>query len=192
MIETTGLADPGPIAQTFFLDPEIAADYRPDAILTLVDAKHAMGQLDTRGEARRQVGFADRLFISKADLVSDEAARGSVRPAAADEPPRRRRAWWPSATSRWRRCSTCGGFNLTPDLELEPPCIVRRRPRSRSRTPSASPSPRRRREELRLPLREAVPRGALRPVHERHRRAAMARHCCATRACSTWPARTAR
>jgi G3E family GTPase len=64
MIETTGLADPGPIAQTFFLDPEIARDYRPDAILTLVDAKHAMGQLDSRGEARRQVGFADRLFIS--------------------------------------------------------------------------------------------------------------------------------
>ena len=71
MIETTGLADPGPIAQTFFLDPVITACYRPDAVLTLVDAKHAMGQLDIRSEARRQVGFADRLFISKADLVGE-------------------------------------------------------------------------------------------------------------------------
>jgi G3E family GTPase len=72
MIETTGLADPGPIAQTFFLDPGISARYRPDAILTLVDAKHAMDQFDARGEARRQVGFADRLFISKTDLVDDD------------------------------------------------------------------------------------------------------------------------
>ena len=70
MIETTGLADPGPIAQTFFLEPAITADYRPDAILTVVDAKHAMEQLDTRQEARRQVGFADRLFVSKSDLAS--------------------------------------------------------------------------------------------------------------------------
>jgi G3E family GTPase len=70
MIETTGLADPGPVAQTFFLDDRIASRYRPDAILTMVDAKHAMDQLDARMEARRQVGFADRLFISKADLVT--------------------------------------------------------------------------------------------------------------------------
>jgi G3E family GTPase len=72
MIETTGLADPAPIAQTFFLDAEVAASYRPDAVLTLVDAKHAMNQLDTRSEARRQVGFADRLFITKTDLVSPD------------------------------------------------------------------------------------------------------------------------
>jgi G3E family GTPase len=70
MIETTGLADPGPVAQTFFLDIQIASRYRPDAILTMIDAKHAMDQLDARREARRQVGFADRLFISKADLVA--------------------------------------------------------------------------------------------------------------------------
>ncbi len=70
MIETTGLADPGPVAQTFFLDSQIASRYRPDAILTMVDAKYGMAQLDTRREARRQVGFADRIFISKADLVT--------------------------------------------------------------------------------------------------------------------------
>jgi G3E family GTPase len=73
VIETTGLADPGPVAQTFFMDDEIAESYLLDSILTLVDAKHGDQQLDDRQEARRQVGFADRIFISKADLVDDAA-----------------------------------------------------------------------------------------------------------------------
>jgi len=72
VIETTGLADPGPVAQTFFMDDEIAESYLLDSILTLVDAKHADQQLDDRQEARRQVGFADQIFISKTDLVSAE------------------------------------------------------------------------------------------------------------------------
>jgi G3E family GTPase len=72
VIETTGLADPGPVAQTFFMDDEIAETYLLDSILTLVDAKHAAQQLNDRQEARRQVGFADQIFISKADLVSPE------------------------------------------------------------------------------------------------------------------------
>ena len=71
VIETTGLADPGPVAQTFFMDDEIAESYLLDSILTLVDAKHAEGQLDTRQEARRQVGFADQIFLSKTDLVAE-------------------------------------------------------------------------------------------------------------------------
>lgn len=70
VIETTGVADPGPVAQTFFMDDEIAESYLLDSILTLVDAKHANQQLDDRQEARRQVGFADQIFISKTDLVS--------------------------------------------------------------------------------------------------------------------------
>ena len=74
VIETTGLADPGPVAQTFFMDDEIAETYLLDSILTLVDAKHAQKQLDDRQEARRQVGFADQIFISKTDLVSAEEA----------------------------------------------------------------------------------------------------------------------
>jgi len=73
VIETTGLADPGPVAQTFFMDDEIAESYLLDSILTLVDAKHGQAQLDDRQEARRQVGFADQIFISKADLVDDSA-----------------------------------------------------------------------------------------------------------------------
>ncbi|MEJ7686032.1 MAG: GTP-binding protein, partial [Variovorax sp.] len=58
------------VAQTFFMDDEIAESYLLDSILTLVDAKHAPQQLDDRQEARRQVGFADQIFISKSDLVA--------------------------------------------------------------------------------------------------------------------------
>ena len=72
IIETTGLADPGPVAQTFFMDDEIAESFLLDSIITLVDAKHAAQQLDDRLEAQRQVGFADQIFISKADLVSQD------------------------------------------------------------------------------------------------------------------------
>jgi G3E family GTPase len=70
VIETTGVADPGPVAQTFFMDDEVAESYLLDSILTLVDAKHANSQLNDRQEARRQVGFADQIFISKSELVS--------------------------------------------------------------------------------------------------------------------------
>jgi G3E family GTPase len=72
VIETTGIADPGPVAQTFFMDEEIAEQYLLDSILTLVDAKHAAQQLNDRQEARRQVGFADQIFISKTDLVAQD------------------------------------------------------------------------------------------------------------------------
>ena len=71
VIETTGLADPGPVAQTFFMDEEIAEQFLLDSILTLVDAKHADTQLNDRQEARRQIGFADQIFISKTDLVAE-------------------------------------------------------------------------------------------------------------------------
>ena len=70
VIETTGLADPGPVAQTFFMDDEVAESYLLDAVVTLVDAKHAAQQLNDRQEARRQVGFADQIFISKSELVA--------------------------------------------------------------------------------------------------------------------------
>jgi G3E family GTPase len=72
VIETTGMADPGPVAQTFFTDEEIGAYYLLDSILTLVDAKHAEKQLDEFHEAQEQVGFADRVLLSKTDLVTEE------------------------------------------------------------------------------------------------------------------------
>jgi G3E family GTPase len=72
VIETTGLANPGPVAQTFFMDDEVATHYLLDAIVTVVDARHAMQQLDEHEEAQRQVGFADKLLLSKTDLVAAE------------------------------------------------------------------------------------------------------------------------
>ena len=71
IIETTGMADPGPVAQTFFTDEDIGAYYLLDSILTVVDAKHASKQLDEFREAQEQVGFADRILLSKSDLVSE-------------------------------------------------------------------------------------------------------------------------
>ena len=75
IIETTGLADPAPVAQTFFIDEEIAAHYRLDAVITVIDALHGGAQLDAHHEAQEQVGFADRILLSKADLVGPEDER---------------------------------------------------------------------------------------------------------------------
>jgi len=80
IIETTGMADPGPVAQTFFMDEDIGNYYLLDSIVTLVDAKHADKQLDDFREAQEQVGFADRILLSKTDLVSaDESERLKAR-----------------------------------------------------------------------------------------------------------------
>ena len=70
IIETTGMADPGAVAQTFFMDEDIGSYYLLDSIVTLVDAKHAGKQLDDFREAQEQVGFADRILLSKTDLIS--------------------------------------------------------------------------------------------------------------------------
>ena len=72
VIETTGLANPGPVAQTFFMDEEIGTSYLLDGVITVIDASHAMEQLDRFEEAQRQVGFADRMLLSKTDLVTAE------------------------------------------------------------------------------------------------------------------------
>jgi G3E family GTPase len=70
VIETTGLADPAPVAQTFFVDEEIGMHFMLDAIVTLVDAVHAPQQLNEHHEAQEQVGFADRIVLTKTDLAS--------------------------------------------------------------------------------------------------------------------------
>jgi len=74
IIETTGMADPGPVAQTFFLDETVGEYYLLDSVITLVDAKHGQQTLDQFKEAQEQVGFADRILMSKTDLVSEEEA----------------------------------------------------------------------------------------------------------------------
>jgi G3E family GTPase len=119
IIETTGVADPGPVAQTFFMDDEIAESYLLDSILTLVDAKHAEQQLDSRQEARRQVGFADQIFISKSRTG---AARGGGRrcsTAQAHEPARPAAPWCISARCH-RQGARPAGFNLNAKLDIDP------------------------------------------------------------------------
>ena len=72
IIETTGVANPGPVAQTFFMDDAVAAFFRLDGVITLVDAKHGQLALDNEKEAQAQVGFADRIFLTQTDLVNEE------------------------------------------------------------------------------------------------------------------------
>ena len=74
LVETTGLADPGPVAQTFFMDDELRAEYALDGIVTLVDAAHIEQQLGRSDESTEQIAFADVLVLNKTDLVNDEAA----------------------------------------------------------------------------------------------------------------------
>jgi G3E family GTPase len=74
LIETTGLADPGPVAQTFFADEDIAAKAKLDSIVTVVDAKHLPLRLKDSKEAEEQIAFADVILLNKTDLVSAEEA----------------------------------------------------------------------------------------------------------------------
>lgn len=73
VIETTGLAQPAPVVQTVLIDPFIEARYRLDGVVTLVDASNALNQLQRHREAQEQVAFADRVFVTKSDLVAADA-----------------------------------------------------------------------------------------------------------------------
>ncbi len=119
IIETTGLANPGPVAQTFFMDEGIHDQYLLDAVVTVVDAKHAGKTLDEHDEARRQVGFADRILLSKTDLVDD---------ARVDELMQRLRQMNPRAQQKKvhmgetdiKELLDIRGFNLNAALEVDP------------------------------------------------------------------------
>jgi G3E family GTPase len=119
VIETTGLADPGPVAQTFFMDDEIAESYLLDSVLTLVDAKHAAQQLDDRQEARRQIGFADQIFISKTDIV-DAASVDALAHRLKHMNPRapQRRVHFGDVPIA--EVFDLRGFNLNAKLEIDP------------------------------------------------------------------------
>ena len=119
VIETTGLADPGPVAQTFFMDDEVAESYLLDSILTLVDAVHAQKQLDERQEARRQIGFADQLFISKADLV-DEATLDALSHRLKHMNPRAPQRRVNFGEVPIAQVFDLHGFNLNAKLEIDP------------------------------------------------------------------------
>ena len=119
IIETTGLADPAPVAQTFFVDEAVREAYRLDAVVTVVDAKHAMRQLDENHEAQEQVGFADRILVSKTDLVSeDEYSRLMERLRGMNRRATIQRAH-PGQTDLAELLDV-RGFNLDDILEIEP------------------------------------------------------------------------
>jgi G3E family GTPase len=119
VIETTGLADPGPVAQTFFMDDEIAETYLLDSIVTLVDAKHAQQQLDDRQEARRQIGFADRIFISKTDLVAQEETEALIHRLKHMNPRAPQKAVH-FGQVRLDEVFDLRGFNLNAKLDIDP------------------------------------------------------------------------
>jgi G3E family GTPase len=119
LIETTGLANPAPVAQTFFTDPEMKEQFALDAIVTLVDAKHILLHLDDSPEAMKQIGFADVIILNKTDLVT---------PAELDALEKRLRSV--NAVAKIHRTQNAdlpigkvlnvGGFNLDRAVEVDP------------------------------------------------------------------------
>ncbi len=119
IIETTGLADPAPVAQTFFVDDDISQQYLLDAIVTMVDAKHAPQQLDEHHEAQEQVGFADRILITKTDVVQpDEVAQ--LRQRLVRMNPRAKIGEARHGVAAIEDLLDIRGFNLHAILEIEP------------------------------------------------------------------------
>jgi len=119
LIETTGLANPAPVAQTFFTDDEMRRNFRLDAIVTVVDAKHVAVHLDSGDESVKQVAFADVILLNKTDLVPPaelDALEARIRGINAV-----------AAIHRTRDCDVpldrvldVGGFNLGRATELDP------------------------------------------------------------------------
>ena len=72
IVETTGLADPAPVAQTFFVDQDVADRTKLDAIVTVADAVHLDAQLGEHHEAEKQIAFADVVLLNKTDLIEDD------------------------------------------------------------------------------------------------------------------------
>ena len=119
MIETTGLADPGPVAQTFFVDDEMQGKLQLDGIVTVIDAKHIWQHIDSSDEAKEQIAFADVILLNKIDLVP---------PAELDKLESRMKGM--NAAARIFRTKDAqvdmdkilnlGGFNLQRALEVDP------------------------------------------------------------------------
>jgi G3E family GTPase len=119
LIETTGLADPGPVAQTFFTDDEVKESFVLDGIVTVVDAKHVALHLDDMREVREQIGFSDVILLNKTDLVASaelektEARIRKMNPLAKIH--RTEKSVIPIG-----KVLQIGGFDLQRALELEP------------------------------------------------------------------------
>jgi len=120
ILETTGMADPGPVAQTFFVDQDVHEQYELDGIITLVDAKHVNTHLDENtDEVMAQIAFADRIILNKADLVADDEMQSLKRRLQEIN----RMAGFYSATmanAPIAELLDIGGFDLERAVEMKP------------------------------------------------------------------------
>jgi len=127
LIETTGLANPAPVAQTFFTDDEMRTAFRLDAIVTVVDARHVPAHLDAGDESVKQIAFADVILLNKTDLVSPgeiQSLEGRIRginPVAALFPTR-------NCDVPLAKVLDVGGFNLARAGEIDPGFLEPERP----------------------------------------------------------------
>ena len=119
IVETTGLADPGPVAQTFFVDDDVKAKTKLDSVTTVVDAEHILLRLSDSREAREQIAFADQIVLNKTDLVSEddlrmiEARLRRINPLAPIHRAQRSNVPLDAILGR-------GGFDLDRILDIEP------------------------------------------------------------------------
>jgi G3E family GTPase len=119
LIETTGLADPGPVAQTFFTDDEVKESFALDGIVTVVDAKHVGLHFDDTREVREQIGFADVILLNKTDLVAPpELAKIEARIRKMNPLAKLHRTT--NSDVELAKVLEIGGFDLKRALELEP------------------------------------------------------------------------
>jgi G3E family GTPase len=123
LIETTGLADPAPVAQTFFVDHEMKDTFRLDGIVTVVDARHFDQHIDDAPEAKEQVAFADLILINKVDLVDDatvDAVCARIQNMNSDATVRRTRLASEATADLLDEVLDLRGFDLTRALEVKP------------------------------------------------------------------------
>jgi len=119
LIETTGLADPGPVVQTFFVDDEVKESMFINAVVTLVDARHIHAHLEESDEAREQIAFADVILLNKCDLVArEDLARIEARIKAMNGMARLHRTV--GATIAIDKVLDVGGFNLDHAMRIDP------------------------------------------------------------------------
>ena len=118
LVETTGMADPGPVAQTFFMDDEIAGKTRLDGIVTVVDAKHVHQHWDSH-EVQEQIAFADVVLLNKLDLVTTEGA-DELEARIHEMNPTAKVHRTTNSVVEMDRILNVGGFSLDRALEIDP------------------------------------------------------------------------
>jgi len=119
LVETTGMADPGPVAQTFFVDDEMQTQLRLDGIVTLVDARHVWQHIDDSDEVQEQIAFADVILLNKIDLVSpEELDKLEARIRAMNGAAKIYRTQ--NSAAAIDSVLNIGGFNLGRALEVDP------------------------------------------------------------------------